>query len=164
MQPLFEHVKKLQLLYSHPYSREWIKSVLQLIDLSKVETIHFNGQMIRQTHPQLLADLGHFLQQCTRISSLHLCDEYYMRKSDLTADQICTIVPIHTKHLGVSIRSLEEAQKVLNQLTFLCSAYFYFDSKCTPDRPPQWLHEEQKYSTYQLNECSLQIWLAKKKM
>lgn len=158
---MFRHVKKLQLLFSHDLSRGWLSTILHLIDLQTVETLELNGPIIQQGHPQVMKEMGKLLRHTPNVSSLHICDDFYMRKSRITADQLCSIVPDHVKHLGVSIQGLEDIRKTLNRLPFLSSAFFHFDGKSSTNRRVEWLHEEQRCSLYQLNDFSLEVWLAR---
>jgi hypothetical protein len=84
-------------------------------------------------------------------SSINICFNFYTGKSSLIAMNICSMTPIHVKHLEVSIKDLVEAATVLYRLQLLSSVKFIFDYSPVWKPFIAWLEKQKKCSIYHMN-------------
>ena len=81
--------------------------------------------------------------------------------SKWTAQAICTIIPFHVKQLTTSIKDLNEAQIILQQLSNLSRAHFIDNfNESMVCSFIEWLAENKPNSSNYTKYCSVIVWLA----
>jgi hypothetical protein len=143
------------------FSNKIVLFIFTLIDLKTLVQIKLTGTLIRQADTYMLADIANMLQGNCNLSSLDICGDFFSRKSHLTANDICSVTPSHVKHLAVSIKSLKEAQNVVERLKHLSSANFYFDFIPTLNRNIEWFAQRTQGLSYRIDGFSLCVWLGR---
>ena len=135
--------------------------VSNLIDLKTVVQVKVLSALIRQCNPYMLADMTELLRQTSDLSSVDICFGFQCRKSNLTATQICSMIPSHVKHLAVSIKDLNEIKHIIERLEYLSSANFFYDYTHSWNEITPWLNTDRQGSSYEADSFSACIWLGK---
>ena len=159
MYPLFRKVEKLHLELDGAVPLHWASFLSELIDLTTVVELKVTGRLVRKANPTILAEISHLLQQTCKLSSLDICDKFYMRMSTLTAEHLCPMIPRHLKRLVTPVKNLDEVEKILDRLDHLSSVYFSFAYIPRRDRNIDWLPQKKRGSTYAIDSFSLVVWL-----
>ena len=83
--------------------------------------------------------------------------------SEVTAENICLLVPDHVKHLQVTVQHIDDIKLIIEQLKHLSSVTFevFHDIRCLPPEFLTWLMKKRNKSTYRNDKMFLNIWLGK---
>jgi hypothetical protein len=158
-QPLFRTMKKLGLIFNSDRPVGWIPFVSIFIDLTTITHIVLTGTLILKGNPDIVTDIASLLKQACNVSSLIICAMSFAKKSDLIADDICSMTPVHVKHLVVPIKNLHEVKTVLERLEHLSSAQFFFDDTPCWREFHEWFKTNKQGLSYRTERLSLHIWL-----
>jgi hypothetical protein len=158
---LFRTMKKLGLIFNSNRPVGWILFVSMFINLTTITHIGLAGSTILNGDPGIVADIKSLLQQTCNVYSLNICGLLLNRKSCLTADHICSMIPIHVRQLIVSIKNLNEVKIVLQQLEHLSSAKFIFDETPCWNHFHEWFKTNKQNMSYQTDRFSLYVWFKK---
>jgi hypothetical protein len=159
--PLFPTMKKLALIFNSNRSVGWIPFVSIFINLKTITHIGLGGSWILNTNSDIVTDIKSLLQQTCNVSSLNICASSSNRKSCLTADNICSMIPNHVRQLTVSIKNLNETTNVLERLEHLSSAKFLFDETPCWNHFHEWFKTKKQKISYQTERFSLHVWFKK---
>ncbi|CAF3597424.1 unnamed protein product [Adineta steineri] len=153
--PLLRMKNYLVLTFGSERPVDWIPFISLFIDLKTITKIAFGGRLISAANQSILADIKSLFQQACHVNSVLLRDTLLNQKSLLTADDICCIIPAHIRRLIVTIKDMSEAKIVLERLTHVSSARFYFDHTPCCDEFHRWF--ESKNLSYQIEPSSVYV-------
>ncbi|CAF1135849.1 unnamed protein product [Adineta steineri] len=154
--PLLRTKNYLALIFDSERPVDWIPFISLFIDLTTITKITLRGRLIAAANQSILDDIKTLLQQACHVNSVLLRDTLLNQKSLLTANDICSIIPAHVRHLIVAIKDMSEAKIVLERLTHVSSARFYFDHTPCCDKLHQWF--KSKNLSYQTEPSSVYVW------
>jgi len=140
----------------------WVQFVSLFINLTTTKNIILEGKLILNGNPDILVDIKILLQQACNVSSVTLCRAFSTRKSLLTANDICSIIPAHIQYLTVTIKDFHEAIIVLDRLKHLLTANFFFDQTLCYDKVHEWFKTKKQHFSYRTETLSLCVWRKKK--
>jgi predicted NUDIX family phosphoesterase len=157
----FRTMKKLGLIFDSNRPVGWILFISMFINLTTITHIGLAGTNILNGDSGIVADIKNLLQQTCNVYSLNIRGFLLNQKSCLTADHICSMIPIHVRQLEVSIKNLNEVKIVLQRLKHLSSAKFIFDETPSWSHFHEWFKINKQNMSYQTDRFSLLIWFKK---
>jgi hypothetical protein len=153
----FRTMKKLALIFDSNRPVGWILFISMFINLTTITHIGLVGSIILNGDPGIVADIKNLLQQTCNVYSLNIRGLLLNQKSCLTANHICSMIPIHVRQLAVSIINLNEVKIVLQRLQHLSTAKFIFDETPCWNHFHQWFKTNKQNMSYQTDPFSLHV-------
>ncbi|CAF1199103.1 unnamed protein product [Adineta steineri] len=154
--PLLRTKNYLALLFGSERPVDWIPFISLFIDLTTITKIALGGRLISAANQSILDDIKILLQQACHVNLVLLRDTPLNQEPLLlTANNICYIIPTHIRCLRVTIKDMSEAKIILERLTHVSSARFYFDHTPCCDEFQQWF--ESKNLSYQIEPSFVSV-------
>ncbi|CAF3239928.1 unnamed protein product, partial [Rotaria sp. Silwood2] len=158
--PLFRKVKELQIEFKNNLPSHWALFISTLIDLATIVQIKFTGRSIYKARRNMRANIASLLQRTCCLTSLTIDYDSCIYNS-WTAENICSMVPSHIKHLTVSIKNPDEIKLVLKRLPHLSSAQFRCGHTSSWRKFIEWFEENKAGSRCRGNAYLMSLWLDK---
>ena len=162
--PLFRKATKLHLDRMMDWPLVSLDSLSFIIDLSQLVEIKLKSKFFGDYKMNILSDMATFIQWAHNVSSLIINNSSYRYRSNLTAENICLMVPRHVKYLDVSVRYFQDMKMILERCQHLSCVQFNIRYSRFSPKTVQWLAENTIYSTYREGERTLAVWLGRIKI
>ena len=162
--PLFRKATKLHLDQMEDWPLVSLDSLSSIINLSQLVEIKLKSNFFRDYKMKILSAMTNFIQRAHNVSSLIIDNSSYRYRSNLTAENICLMVPRHVKYLEVSVRHFQDMKMIFERCQHLSCVQFYIRYSRFSPKIVQWLAENRICSTYRQGERQLTVWLGKIKI
>ena len=105
--------------------------------------------------------LTELLQQTTQIDTLEISNHFSSLNSTTTIEDICALIPLHIKHLKITVKNINEMKILFDRFDSLSSMTFQFlSSKAMPSaKLIESILNIKKDLTYRQDDCSIRVWL-----
>ena len=135
-----------------------------VVDLAKIVEITMQGSLAWNKKQIDFDRVADFLRYTYNLSWLQFCFNYNSSEYCISTTDYCSIVPLHVKHLKISINTFDDIIIILERYSHLSSAQFSInrlDSKKTYRNLENWLDENRNGSRISLIFAFMEIWLGK---
>ncbi|CAF3829472.1 unnamed protein product [Rotaria magnacalcarata] len=150
-------MNKLLLLTDNEWPDDSSEYLSTFIDLSCIVELSISVDFDPKNISNTLSNITNLLKRTSNLQSLAI------DTSSTNAENICLLVPHHTKHLQVTIQSIDEMKLIVERLKQLSSITFDMLHDINSFLPDflTWLMEKRNQSTYRNDNGYFSIWFEK---
>ncbi|CAF0718638.1 unnamed protein product [Adineta steineri] len=157
--PMFTKVDYLRLTLNHNWPTYSLRVLSSLISLSYLTKISIETGEASDYDPNLMTNICSLLKLTPNVHSLKITRGMSTRDRDI---KTFSLIPGHIRHLTVSVSTMTQMSKAIQNVGYRSSIKLYMDTSGDPSETAiqQFQHENEYYS-YRLKRGSLSIWLDK---
>ena len=160
--PLFPKVTEIELHFVKNWPLFSLQSLSMFINILQIVSMTMNSYYFSEYNENTLMDIGIFIEQAHNLSSLFFPSLFNAYLTRQNIENMCSILPHHTKHLEITINDLAQIKMILERCKNLSTINFTIKDRKFNRQIIKWFVDNTIDSTCNESCECITVWLGKK--